>query len=94
MGKPDEIIRLIDYAIVCARSLILAVSGTSQEWMADDATLFISKLLDLKDRTLAGTLPPSHGAGLGFTRELDEWAPNDLYSAGKAVEDFYRANWN
>lgn len=94
MQNVAEFIKLIDHAIASAESLIKESAKTGQAWMVEDATTAIKQFQRIKDDALTGHLIPSKGAGLGITRALSEWAPKDVYAAGKAVEDYYRLNWN
>lgn len=94
MDKLTEFIRLIDYAIACADALVKEATGTDHAWMAEDAATAMKQFQRIKEDALRGHLLPSKGAGLGITRALSEWAPDDLYAAGKAVEDYFRANWD
>lgn len=93
MTIKTDFIQLLDRAIACSESLSREVLGTDNAWMAEDATTARTQFQRIKNDALADHLPPSNGAGLGVTRALGEWAPEELYAAGKAVEDFYRANW-
>ena len=88
-----EFIDLLDNAISCADILSQQVINTDNAWMISDANTAKNQFQRIKTEAMAGKLPPSAGAGLGITRALGEWAPDGLYTAGKAVEDFYRMNW-
>lgn len=88
-----EFIGLLDHAIACSASLSREMVDTENAWTAEDATTARTQFQRIRDAVLADKLPPSNGAGLGITRALGEWAPDELYAAGKAVEDFYRKNW-
>ena len=90
MSKLDDFIRLVDIAIAKADALATSVAGTANEWMATDAGTMKVQLERIKNEAIAGSLSPSMGAGLGLSRALGEWAPDDLYEAGVAVENFYR----
>lgn len=48
------------------------------------------RFIAMRDNALTRPLPPPTGSGLGITKELGEWAPDYLYSAGKSVEAYYR----
>jgi len=93
MNMKAEFIRLIDHAISCSDLLAKSVKDTDKSWMAEDAITAKDQFQRIKDDALDDKLLPSKGAGLGITRALGEWAPDEMYAAGKAVEDFFRANW-
>ncbi len=90
--ETNEIIDLLDRAILVAAEVV-ECSRDESEWMAEDARNALEKFRQLRVAAISGQLPRSRGAGLGITRALGEWAPDDLYQAGKAVEDFYRERW-
>lgn len=92
MPSLKDFSRLLDEAIACAATLAHEATGSDQAWLAEDANSAMKQFRRIKAEALSGALPPSGGAGLGITRALSEWAPDDLYAAGKAVEYFYRRN--
>lgn len=87
-----EFVALIDHAIACSDN-VLALAVNDDSWMREDAAVAKAQFQRIKNDVLADILPPSVGSGLGITRALGEWAPDELYVAGKAVEDFYREKW-
>jgi len=86
-------VKLLDAAMANANDLATRVAGTQDAWMAEDAIVAREQFARIKTQALAGQLPLSHGGGLGISRALGEWAPDDLFAAGRAVEEFYRQNW-
>jgi hypothetical protein len=88
----NELIGLLDRAILVAASVVENCRD-DRAWMVDDARNALEKFRQIRDAAIAGQLPRSSGAGLGITRALGEWAPDELYEAGKAVEDFYKEKW-
>ena len=93
MDKVAELVGLIDIAIAKAIETAARASGTTDAWMSEDATAAMQQLEQLKQQAVSGQLPPSRGGGLGITRALGEWAPDDLFAAGKTVEDYFRQHW-
>ena len=61
--------------------------------MVEDASAAKAQFEKLAEQVRSNSLSPSQGGGLGITRALGEWAPDYVYSAGDAVEDFYMHNW-
>lgn len=61
--------------------------------LAEDAEAAERKFADILEQVKNNTLPTSNGGGLGITRALGEWAPDELYDAGDAVETFYMKNF-
>lgn len=90
--ETNNLVGLLDRAILVAAAIVES-SSEERAWMAEDARNALEKFRQIRDAAIAGKLPRSGGAGLGITRALGEWAPDDLYEAGKAVEDFYREKW-
>ncbi len=81
---------LIEQAVEIAEAV---ARDTQEEWLAIDARAAAGKLKGIGETAAAGELQASGGAGLGIARALSEWAPVELYDAGKAVEDFYKERW-
>lgn len=90
MSKIEEFVRLIDVAISRAEAVSAQAARAQSEWLVADAAAAKAQFERLKQQALSGELAPSQGAGLGVSRALGEWAPDDLLDAGVAVENFYR----
>lgn len=93
MSKTDDFVRLIDVAISTAEAVSAQAVKAQRSGTADAAANAKAQFELLKQRALNNELLPSNGAGLGITRALDEWAPDDLFAAGLAVESFYRQHY-
>lgn len=93
MADLIEFLALIEKAIKVAENTAQVSAGTEEDWMASDASMAARHLREIAEQARSGELPPSDGAGLGITRAFSEWAPKELYDAGKAVEDYYREKW-
>jgi hypothetical protein len=89
MKKSEDLLRLIEEAIVIAEAY--EKSGASADWLKSDCHLFIQNLQKLSQRVQSGEDCSSEGAGLGITRFLSEIeAPDDLYAAGRAIDEFFQ----
>lgn len=93
MSRDQEILLLIDAAVDACHRTISEARDRGESWMIEDATAATTQFEKIADQVRSQNLAPSHGGGLGITRALGEWAPDYLYSAGAAVEDFYIHNW-
>jgi hypothetical protein len=93
MNKELEFLRLIDIAIDACQRAVNEGRTNGKAWMVEDASATRSQFEKIARQVQANELAPSQGAGLGITRSLSEWAPDYLYSAGEAVEDFYMTSW-
>ena len=89
-----QFLNIIDNAIAEAEMVIRDAKMRGVSWLEEDACMAKNNFEEIKRQLLAGELPRSEGAGLGITRGLSEMgAPDDLYKAGKELEDFYLSNW-
>ena len=89
-----QFLTVIDNAITEADSVIQDAKARGVSWLEEDASMAKNNFEKIKKQLLAGELPKSKGAGLGVTRGLSEMgAPDNLYKAGKELEDFYLSNW-
>jgi len=85
---------VIDNAIAEADSVIQDAKLRGVSWLEEDAGMAKNNFEKIKKQLLSGELPRSKGAGLGITRGLSEMgAPDNLYKAGKELEEFYLLNW-
>ncbi len=86
----QQFLTIIDHAIAEAERVIQDAKVRNVSWLEEDAGMAKSNFEKIKKQLLTGDLPKSDGAGLGITRGLSEMgAPDSLYKAGKALEDFY-----
>lgn len=89
MKKTEKFLQLIAEAIAVAEKYEKAES--TPEWQKNDCKIFLQNLKKLGEDVQSGTDIRSVGAGLGITRFLSEnEAPDVLYSAGRAVEVFFK----
>lgn len=89
----SAIVALIDVAIDEAEKVKKDAVERGTEWLVEDAQMAIDNFSRIKEKALSNQLPSSDGAGMGISRALSEWAPDALYKAGKALEDYYRDFW-
>jgi hypothetical protein len=90
----EQLIRLIDKAISEAEHVIQHAKSRATDWLEEDANTAKKNFEELRKKVLRGELKESEGNGLGITRGLSEMnAPNNLYKAGKALDEFYQKHW-
>lgn len=88
--KISRFIQLANEAIATAQQERNFAARNDKSWLVEDCDLAIANFRFYREQALSGQLPASNGAGLGITRALSEWGVSDtLYSAGKALEDYY-----
>lgn len=91
----QQFLIVIDSAITEANHIIDDAKLRGISWLVEDASMARNNFEKLKKQLLAGELPKSEGSSLGITRGLSEMgAPDNLYKAGKKIEDYYLSNWN
>lgn len=91
-AKLKEFLRRCDLAIQAAKdALHLLLGKQSSSSLVAAAEQAINNLQRLKETAEQGRLPrPSHGAGLGLSRALGEWADGTpLFAAACALEEYY-----
>ena len=68
------------------------LTSNEADWQGHQAKSAVENIRTLREQAAQGILPRSNGAGLGITRALGEWAPDDVYQAGCALEQHYVEN--
>ena len=93
MNLKKDFLTILMNAIDVADRLIWQAKADHDTFLLDRLSLARRNFEAVHQRLLADDLPRSNGAGLGFTRELDEWGIDDLFEAGTAIDEFYRTRW-
>jgi hypothetical protein len=93
MTKENELLDIVNEALRIARELSEEVRGSDKNWMLPEIDRAINYFENIKKSIDLGQVPPSHGGGLGITKDLGEWAPEKLRRAGMAIDDFYMKNF-
>lgn len=93
MTKEETLLFLLEEAIRACDAAIEEGQKKGVAWLVEDASNARNQFVQLAKLASSGLVGPSGGGGLGITRALSEWAPEYLYTAGEAVEDFYMRNW-
>ena len=93
MSKDLEFLRRITTALDACDKVIREAAASGEGWMVEDASTAKAQFERIAEQVRSESLLPSQGGGLGITRALSEWAPDYLYAAGEAVEEFYMRNW-
>lgn len=93
MTKEQEFLRRIIAALDACDRVVRESTASGESWMVEDASTAKAQFERIAEQVRSNLLLPSQGGGLGITRALSEWAPDYLYVAGEAVEDFYMKNW-
>ena len=88
-----EFVCLIDLALAEIKSVILQAKNDKIVWLQEDAERSFSVFEKIRLKVVDNTLPVSNGAGLGITRSLGEWAPENLYNAGRDIELYFIDSW-
>lgn len=90
MSNEQELLRLINVAIEAAKHV---AAEATESWLSEDAANAQLVFEKLAEALKAGKLASPNGAGFGITKALGEWAPEPLFAAGAAVEEFYMENF-
>jgi hypothetical protein len=93
MNSPNDFIELLERSIFVAENIARDRGGTEDNWMVSMAHEAIEQFRRIAHEARSGILPSSEGVNLGITRNLGEWAPKELYDAGKKAEDYYQNYW-
>lgn len=93
MNREEKLLQLLKEADEACQRAIAEAATVGKNWMVEDASNARVQFEEIAEQIRSKTLAPSRGGGLGITRALSEWAPEYLYSAGDAVDQFYMANW-
>lgn len=93
MSLKEEFLDVVTNAIDVSDRLIEQAKSVRDIFLEDRLSLALRNFEGVRQRLLADDLPRSNGAGLGFTRELDEWGIHELLEAGSAIDEFYRLRW-
>lgn len=93
MAKHQKFLQLIAKALDACDRVVTEAGASGKSWMIEDAGTAKAQFERIAELVRSDSLLPSQGGGLGITRALSEWAPDYLYAAGEAVEEFYMRNW-
>jgi hypothetical protein len=87
----NESLKFADMATALIAKLEpLASSGP--DWVRQQARITLDNIRAFKDQAIQGTLPSSKASGLGISRALGEWAPDDICQAGYELERYFLEN--
>jgi hypothetical protein len=81
----NESLKFADMATALI-SKLEPLASTGPEWRQEQARIALENISAFKEQAIQGTLPSSRGSGLGISRALGEWAPDDVCQAGYELE--------